>query len=122
MNRLLSFFAIFLLVSRPAMAAPSCPIVVVELRPCLAFIKSSGVPSKDCCEGVKKINDLGKTKPDRVAICNCIKNALSIVGPYDPSRIPLIPEKCGVPINLPPIDQKFDCSKVSLEGVMGVAN
>ncbi|KAA8516172.1 hypothetical protein F0562_019351 [Nyssa sinensis] len=117
MNCLLGFFAIFLVVSMSAMASvPRCPILMHEVRPCLKFIQGSRsrAPSEDCCEGVFDIYKRVKNKLDRVAICSCIKKALSDVGPYNASRIPLIPKKCRLRIILPPIDRKFNCSKVKV--------
>ncbi|KAG6582670.1 non-specific lipid-transfer protein-like [Cucurbita moschata] len=95
----------------------ACIPVVQELSPCLGFIKGSDSafggenPSPSCCTGVGKLVDDAKTKKDRVDLCECIKTSLSMIGPYDPSRIPLIPEDCGIPAQIPPIDSSTDCSK-----------
>ncbi|XP_052193795.1 non-specific lipid-transfer protein-like [Diospyros lotus] len=117
-HRLLVFVGLLFVASRPAMAAaPSCGIVSTALAPCLSFVKgddSRARPSDACCAGVKKISELAKSHDDRVAVCNCGKAALSMIGDYDPSLIPLIPQQCGVAIDLPPIDKDFDCSTISL--------
>ncbi|GFY95962.1 hypothetical protein Acr_11g0002680 [Actinidia rufa] len=116
MNRLLGFLAVLFLVSRPAMAAaPSCTKVITELLPCLSYLKlvpsdKGDGPSPACCAGVEDLYDEGKSKPDREAICECIKDALGKIGPYNPEKIPEIPKKCGVPIDLPPVHADFDCS------------
>ncbi|XP_059654204.1 non-specific lipid-transfer protein-like [Cornus florida] len=97
------------------MTAPSCPTVVNKLTPCLTYIKGGTNPSKNCCKGAKDLNDLAKAKPDRVAICNCIKQILPAIGSYDPSRIASLPKKCNLSINLPPIDKNYDCSTISFQ-------
>lgn len=96
----------------------SCIPVAQELSPCLGFIKGTSAsgfggdnPSPSCCNGVKKLAGDAKTKNDRVALCECIKTSLSMIGAYDPSRIPLIPKNCGIPVEIPPIDKSTDCSK-----------
>ncbi|CAK9165781.1 unnamed protein product [Ilex paraguariensis] len=116
MSRLLWSLAILLLVARSVMSAPSCTAVVNEVQTCLGFLQGNG-PSPACCSGVKDLKNNAKTKADRVAICNCIKNALSNVK-YDPKRLTLLPQKCGVNYNLPPIDQKYDCSTIPMERVL----
>ncbi|KAI4369835.1 hypothetical protein MLD38_018237 [Melastoma candidum] len=66
--------------------------------------------------GVKSMAGEAKTKPDRQAICECIKKALASID-YDPSLIPTLPKKCGISISFPPIDQNTDCSKAINQGM-----
>ncbi|GFY92359.1 hypothetical protein Acr_08g0007550 [Actinidia rufa] len=119
MNRLLGFLAVLFLVMRPATAAtPTCTKVYPKVLPCLSYLKlvtsdEGDGPSPACCAGVKDLYNEAKSKPDRVAICECIKDALSKVGPYNPEKIHEIPKKCGIPIDLPPMHANFDCSKVA---------
>lgn len=109
MSRILYVLVILLLVSKSAVSVPSCGDVVKDLAPCLSYLQGKD-PTPQCCAGVKSLKDLTKTKDDRVVSCNCAKEALSKFQ-YDPSIIPLLPKKCGVDLNLPPIDKNFDCSK-----------
>lgn len=127
MNIQVAFFmlAILFLLSNSRVvcetSAPTCAAVTQELAPCLSFLKGSGdeqqpkegdnKPSKECCQGVKDLSLEAKTKQDRQSICQCSKIALSQIGTYDPSRIPLISTDCGLSFTLPPIDRKTDCSK-----------
>ncbi|KAF3439873.1 hypothetical protein FNV43_RR18151 [Rhamnella rubrinervis] len=116
---LLSFLSVFscstIVQSEPS--APSCGTVTQEIAPCLSFLKGKhpneggNKPSTECCSGVKELSLKAKTKQDRQAICLCTKTALSQVGDYDPSRIPLISKSCGLSFALPPIDKNTDCSK-----------
>lgn len=115
----LSFLFVFssstIVLSEPS--APSCSTVTQDIAPCLSFLKGKhhiddeNKPSKECCSGVKELSLKAKTKQDRQAICLCIKTALSQIGDYDPSRISLISESCGLSFALPPIDKNTDCSK-----------
>lgn len=89
----------------------SCVPVAQSLSPCLGFIKGSGKPSASCCSGVKQLAGNTKTKKDKVALCECIKKSLAMIGPYDPTRIPLIPKQCGISVQIPPINNSTNCSK-----------
>ncbi|KAG5552826.1 hypothetical protein RHGRI_010810 [Rhododendron griersonianum] len=57
-------------------AAISCGQVVSSLSPCISYLRSSGgaVPAP-CCNGVKSLNNVAKTTPDRQTACKCIKSA-----------------------------------------------
>ncbi|KAK3194631.1 hypothetical protein Dsin_025941 [Dipteronia sinensis] len=120
MNRLISFLTILALLSSSGSALAvaekpievPCPTVTLQLSPCLDYIKSKAdSPPPACCSGVKDISSKVKSPADRSNVCSCLQKTLGNVGPYDKNRIPLIPQTCGVPIKLPPIDSKTDCSK-----------
>ncbi|GAB2271396.1 hypothetical protein Dimus_006235 [Dionaea muscipula] len=90
----------------------SCNGVIGELTPCLDYITDkSSSPSDDCCQGVKYIVGSVRGAGDRKAICECIKSVVPNLPGYDPNRIPPLPKKCGLTINLPPIYANTDCSK-----------
>nr|GEV25523.1 non-specific lipid-transfer protein-like [Tanacetum cinerariifolium] len=80
------------------------------LPPCLGFINGQE-PSEFCCSSVRNLKDMGKTKDDRVAMCNCVKQVTRIIT-YDPKRITLLPKKCGVDSTFPPIDKEYNCKDV----------
>lgn len=109
MSRLLYVFTTLLLVSKTALSAPSCLVVVNDLTPCLDYLKGKE-PTKQCCAGLKDLKAMMKTKDDRVAVCKCTKDVLKSFT-YDPKIIPALPKKCGVDLVLPPIDKKYDCTK-----------
>ncbi|PWA45573.1 non-specific lipid-transfer protein [Artemisia annua] len=90
-------------------AAPNCARVVAMLPPCWGFITGQD-PSEFCCSSIKNLEDMGKTKEDRVAMCNCVKQVSRIVS-YDPKRITVLPKKCGLDSTFPPIDQEYDCKE-----------
>ncbi|XP_054779966.1 non-specific lipid-transfer protein-like [Prosopis cineraria] len=94
-------------------AAVSCNQLIPAITPCRRYLMgTNSKPSEGCCNGVKIINEKSRAKQDLVVACNCIKQALSLVGKYDPNRIPMIPKQCGFPFSLPAISKNTDCSKL----------
>lgn len=95
-------------------AAISCGQVVSSLSPCISYLRSSGgaVPAP-CCNGVKSLNNVAKTTPDRQTACKCIKSAAVGISGINYGLVSSLPGKCGV--NLPyQISPSTDCSKYSL--------
>lgn len=81
-------------------AALDCNAVSGNLGPCIGYVINGGavIPEK-CCDGVRKLNGMARTTPDRKQACNCIKNAASALGPrLNPQRAAAIPKLCGVNI------------------------
>ncbi|XP_061995969.1 probable non-specific lipid-transfer protein 2 [Rosa rugosa] len=116
MARLIAFLAILFFVSA-AHSAPSCPVIAQEMAPCLTFVKgTTDELSQACCNGAKDLSNNVHSNQDKKDICLCLKDALSKIGDYEPSRVSLVPKKCGLKLNLPPIDQNTDCSKFALMG------
>ncbi|KAL7604807.1 non-specific lipid-transfer protein [Lactuca sativa] len=98
-------------------AVPSCGRVTSRLTSCLSFINGHE-PTNSCCSSVKGLTAMGKTKNDRVAICNCVKQVMKRLNNYDPKRITLLPKKCHVGLKFPPINQDYDCKKVEVDMLM----
>ncbi|XP_027336855.1 non-specific lipid-transfer protein 1-like [Abrus precatorius] len=99
-----------------AQGAVTCGQVVNNLTPCISYVVYGGnmVPAQ-CCSGVKNLNSMARTTPDRQTVCNCIKNAVSNSGfTYTSFNLNLaagLPRKCGV--NIPyQISPNTDCSRV----------
>nr|KJB22368.1 hypothetical protein B456_004G043800 [Gossypium raimondii] len=118
MFRLINFIAmlVFLNFSRDitetTAASPLCDVVIFYLSPCEGFIKGGANPAPECCVGAKRLIDELKTKEDRIEVCLCIKALLPQLGPFDPNRVPLLGQKCGIKNFFPPITPATDCSKV----------
>ncbi|XP_020234096.1 non-specific lipid-transfer protein 1 [Cajanus cajan] len=94
----------------------TCGQVVNNLTPCISYVVYGGatVPSQ-CCNGIKNLYSLAQTKPDRQAVCNCIKGSVRNSGfTYSNFNLNLaagLPKKCGV--NIPyQISPNTDCSRV----------
>jgi hypothetical protein len=114
MIRLGVILAIVLFISSSAAVttetALSCSSVILEVSLCVDFIiNGSPQPSQQCCNGVKDLNDKIIDKADQQALCQCIQQVLFDIT-YDPSRITLLGNKCGLSDNLPPIDHNTDCT------------
>ncbi|XVF80226.1 hypothetical protein PTKIN_Ptkin15bG0054100 [Pterospermum kingtungense] len=120
MSRSINFVAILVLLITASgieeiAAAPTCNEVVKEVNPCLVFVKGSNPadnPPPACCTGAADLDKKATTKPDQQAVCECLKGVLPKIGPYDPNRLPLIGQKCGLKATIPPITGNFDCSKL----------
>ncbi|XP_028770283.1 non-specific lipid-transfer protein 3-like [Neltuma alba] len=97
-------------------AAVPCKRLTLAITPCRRYLMGSEAkPSRLCCHGVKNINEELQSKEDRIDACKCMKQALSLVGTYDPNRIPMIPKHCGYSFALPAIRKNTDCSR-AVEG------
>ncbi|KAI3498215.1 hypothetical protein L1887_33984 [Cichorium endivia] len=108
----------FLLVSwRPTVFADpsSCARLAAMLAPCVRYISGQqpSRPSNFCCSSIKNLKGMMKTKDDRVAICNCVKQAITVIR-FDPERIPLLPKKCDLDVKLPPVDKDYDCERTKV--------
>ncbi|KAL3622230.1 hypothetical protein CASFOL_033641 [Castilleja foliolosa] len=113
MTRLLyAIMFLVLVIAKPVLSVPSCAEVFNDLAPCLGYLQgTSESPTTLCCAGVKALKAIEITKEDRVASCNCGKQALSVFI-YDPNKLSLLPKECGVDWNMPVIDKNFDCSTI----------
>ena len=102
-----------LLVASPHIAdAITCSQVASAVSPCIAYAKSgAGSPPANCCAGVRNLNSLAKSTPDRQATCNCLKNLANSVSGVKPGVVGSLPGKCGVSVPFP-ISASTDCSKV----------
>ncbi|XP_058734715.1 non-specific lipid-transfer protein 1-like [Vicia villosa] len=79
-----------------AEAAVSCGAVTGALVPCIPYLTSGRGPSPQCCGGVRRLNAVAQTTPDRKAACNCLKGAAGSVRGLNPNAAATLPGKCGV--------------------------
>lgn len=93
----------------------TCGQVVSNLTPCISYVVYGGatVPAQ-CCNGIKNLFGMAQTKPDRQAVCNCVKNGVRNSGfTYSNFNLNLaanLPKKCGV--NIPyQISPNTDCTR-----------
>ena len=94
-----------------AEAAITCGTVTAKLGPCLPYLRKGGAVPPMCCSGVKGLNSMASTKPDRQQACQCIKNAAQQIPGINPGFASGLPGKCGVKIPYP-ISTSTDCTKV----------
>ncbi|XP_050383561.1 non-specific lipid-transfer protein 1-like [Argentina anserina] len=94
-------------------AAITCGQVVNKLMPCVPYVQTGGTPAANCCNGIRTLNGMAKTTPDRQGVCNCLKQAITGI-PYTGANTGLaagLPAKCGV--NLPyKINPSTDCKSI----------
>ncbi|KAJ0245967.1 Bifunctional inhibitor/plant lipid transfer protein/seed storage helical domain-containing protein [Hirschfeldia incana] len=78
-------------------AALTCGTVTSSLAPCATYLSKGGavVPGGPCCAGVKKLNDMAQTTPERQQACKCLKAAAKSI---NPSLASGLPGKCSVSI------------------------
>nr|XP_009627715.1 non-specific lipid-transfer protein-like [Nicotiana tomentosiformis]XP_016456819.1 PREDICTED: non-specific lipid-transfer protein-like [Nicotiana tabacum] len=115
MARLFYTMIILLLaLATSAIAEPSCKTVAKGIVPCVSYIRGkhhkSDKPSNMCCKGLNDIANVIKNGKDRVAVCKCIKMALSRIH-YDPTRITLASQQCHTPSSLPSVGQNTNCAR-----------
>ncbi|KAJ6793742.1 non-specific lipid-transfer protein 1-like [Iris pallida] len=114
-----SFISLFVLLALVvlAIAAPraestvSCGSVVSLLSPCVSYSRGQGPLTAGCCNGVRGLNGMARTTPDRQMTCNCLKAAAAKIQGIKVGLISGIPSKCGV--NIPyAISPSTNCATV----------
>lgn len=91
--------ACMIVASPVTVAALDCNAVNSNLGPCIGYVINGGVIPGKCCDGVRKLNGMARTTPDRQQACGCIKNAATALGPrLNAGRAAGIPRSCGVNI------------------------
>eukprot|EP01018_Ginkgo_biloba_P003398 Gb_02342 [translate_table: standard] len=90
--------------------AITCNQVTGKLMQCASFLVGSAAkPSGPCCAGVKSLNSMAKSTPDRQATCGCLKNAAGSYG-INLGNAKKLPGACGVNVGVP-IDPSVNCAK-----------
>lgn len=97
-------------VTAPYASAIACGSVIVSLTPCLEYLRTGGAVPPACCAGVKALNNLAKTTPDRQTACECMKTTASRISGIDLRLAGSLPAKCGmsIPFKFSP---SMDCKK-----------
>lgn len=109
-NYILYFSAICLLLCSWNLTVNSdqlCIGAVRRLEPCNPYFKDR-TRTRLCCVGVQSYKDAGKTREDRVSLCNCMKNFWP---DKDGRVIQALFQTCEADMNFPIIDKDFDCNK-----------
>ncbi|CAN6812364.1 unnamed protein product, partial [Brassica oleracea] len=55
-------------------AAISCDTVVSSLGPCYFYLRQGGIVPPSCCGGVRNLNGMAQTTPDRQQACKCVQS------------------------------------------------
>ncbi|XP_055829157.1 non-specific lipid-transfer protein 3-like [Solanum dulcamara] len=96
-----------------ANAEVECTDVMTKLMPCQGFIMSGdSSPSVDCCSGAQTIDKqfTASDKPDREAICSCLKTAAQFPT-INLEKAAMLPALCNLTTKIS-FDPNVDCSTV----------
>ncbi|CAN7114750.1 unnamed protein product [Brassica rapa subsp. narinosa] len=55
-------------------AAISCDTVVSSLGTCYVYLRQGGIVPSSCCGGVRNLNGMAQTTPDRQQACKCVQS------------------------------------------------
>lgn len=91
--------------------ALTCGQVTGALTQCLGYLLGKGVLQPLCCDGVKNLNNLARSTPDRQQACVCLKKLAASVRGLNYALASSLPGKCGVSIPYQ-ISPSTDCTKV----------
>ncbi|XP_010505484.1 PREDICTED: non-specific lipid-transfer protein 1-like [Camelina sativa] len=112
--KLACLFLACMIVAGPitANAALSCGAVSSNLAPCIGYVMQGGAIPPACCNGVRNLNSMARTTPDRQQACNCIQSVARNLGSgVNAGRAAGIPKSCGV--NIPyKISTSTNCKTV----------
>ncbi|VVB17431.1 unnamed protein product [Arabis nemorensis] len=110
----LRFFILFVLtvcIVASVDAAISCGTVASNLAPCINYLSKGGAVPPPCCAGVKNLNNMAQTTPDRQQACQCLQSVAKGVSSLNPSLASGLPGKCGVSIPYP-ISMNTNCKNI----------
>nr|ADR66950.1 non-specific lipid transfer protein [Prunus sargentii]ADR66951.1 non-specific lipid transfer protein [Prunus sargentii]ADR66952.1 non-specific lipid transfer protein [Prunus sargentii] len=111
MTKLALVVALCMVVSVPIAQAITCGQVSSNLAPCIPYVRGGGAVPPACCNGIRNVNNLARTTPDRQAACNCLKQLSASVPGVNPNNAAVLPGKCGV--NIPyKISPSTNCATV----------
>ena len=95
-----------------ASAALTCGQVGSSIAPCVPYVSGRmGTVSSGCCSGVRSLNNMARTTPDRQAACKCLKSLARSIKALNMGKVAGVPGKCGVSVPFP-ISMSTDCNKV----------
>ncbi|KAL9236148.1 hypothetical protein vseg_010850 [Gypsophila vaccaria] len=100
------------IVVAPYAEALTCGQVSGNVGSCMSYLKGAPGPSALCCAGIKRLNGLAQTSPDRKTACQCLKSAAGAISGINYNIAAGLPGKCGVSIPYP-ISPSVDCTKVN---------
>ncbi|KAJ0261434.1 Bifunctional inhibitor/plant lipid transfer protein/seed storage helical domain-containing protein [Hirschfeldia incana] len=95
-------------------AAISCGTVVQSVSPCIIYLSGRGNLTAACCGGVRVLNAVAKTTPDRQQTCKCLQAVAKKIPGFNQTRASELPGKCGVSLPIP-ISISTNCDNVHCE-------
>lgn len=101
-------------IDRPAMVegAINCGTVQSLLTSCVKYVKTSIKPARasSCCNGVKGVVNLTKSRADRQQACACVTRLARSVRKINYRSVASLPGSCGVRIPFT-ISSSTNCNK-----------
>ena len=99
-----------------ASAAVQCGQVMQLMAPCMPYLAGAPgmTPYGICCDSLGVLNRMAPAPADRVAVCNCVKDAAAGFPAVDFSRASALPAACGLSISFT-IAPNMDCNQVTEE-------
>lgn len=88
----------------------TCGTVTSILAQCVTYLTNSGPLPSECCAGVKSLNQMAKTTPDRRQVCECLKVAAKEINGLNTDLVATLPTTCGVSVPYP-ISFSTNCDK-----------
>ncbi|CAN0901713.1 Non-specific lipid-transfer protein Cor a 8.0101 [Linum grandiflorum] len=92
----------------------SCPLITIQLTPCIPYGVLGGEVPEACCQGVKDSQALVKTTEDLREKCQCVKDGAAGIPGLNYTRVNELPAKCGTK-ELYVVSPNTDCSKLVLK-------
>ncbi|CAI9112887.1 OLC1v1013390C1 [Oldenlandia corymbosa var. corymbosa] len=99
-----------LILAPHAEAAMTCGTVISSLAPCLTYIQG-GPLNPACCSGISSLKNQASTKPDRQAVCTCLKQ-VAAANPGAASKGAGLLKACKVSIPYA-LNPKINCASVN---------
>ncbi|CAF2129751.1 hypothetical protein HID58_012090 [Brassica napus] len=85
----------------PSESTITCGTVTSTLARCIGYLTNSGSLPSDCCVGVKSLNQMAQTTPDRRQVCECLKSAAKDITGLNTDLVATLPTTCGVSVPYP---------------------
>ncbi|KAA3485483.1 non-specific lipid-transfer protein 1-like [Gossypium australe] len=96
--KLVCALVLCMLVVEPiATTAITCGDVTSKVAGCLSYLQNGGNVPKACCDGIRSLNNMAKTTPDRQTVCGCLQTAAKAVK-IKGNLAETLPAKCSVKI------------------------
>lgn len=89
----------------------SCKAAVLAMSPCFQYLTDQeSQPTPACCSGARKFNEMGKSKDDVKALCECLVIGIALAPGFDFNRAAALPSLCSTSLPFA-ITPTLDCSK-----------
>eukprot|EP01018_Ginkgo_biloba_P030847 Gb_21553 [translate_table: standard] len=89
-----------------------CGSVTSDMEPCINYLTTGmGVPSSNCCAGLRSVAAAATTTPQRMVACTCLELAAGMIPGIKANAVSSLPGACNVKLPFP-FSLTTDCSKI----------